>query len=251
MPIMDVSLNKKTPMRCNMYEIGICDDGENTCSLLEKYLLKYAKEKSIHLEIKIWYTGEGLRDYLSNSGHLDILFLDIELYKLSGIELGHFIRYKLDNMGMQLIYISGKSSYAMQLFKTQPLEFLVKPITFEQMTESMNLAIKIIRKKQERFEFQQGKDHYYVSQSDIIYFESQGRKIRLVTTDGIYEFYGRIKDVIKILSNDFMIIHQSYIINKAHVRHYAYETIEMENGDVLTISQNLRKQVRDGILRSR
>ena len=136
-------------MRCNMYEIGICDDGENTCSLLEKYLLEYAKEKSIQLEIKIWYTGEGLRDYLSNSGHLDILFLDIELYKLSGIDLGHFIRYELDNMGMQLIYISGKSSYAMQLFKTQPLEFLVKPITFEQMAETIDLAIKIIKKKQE------------------------------------------------------------------------------------------------------
>ena len=203
------------------------------------------------LEIKIWYTGEGLKDYLSNSGHLDILFLDIELYKLSGIELGHFIRYELDNMGIQLIYISGISSYAMQLFKTQPLEFLVKPITFEQMAETMDLAIKIIKKKQERFEFQQVKDHYYVSQGDIIYFESQGRKLRLVTTDGIYEFYGRIKEVIKKLSDDFMIIHQSYVINKARVRHYAYENVEMENGDILTISQNMRKQVRDTILRNK
>lgn len=250
MPITDVSSNKKA-MRCNMYEIGICDDGKNTCSLLEDYLLKYAKENSIQLEIKIWYTGESLKDYLSNSGHLDILFLDIELYKLSGIELGHFIRYELDNMGMQLIYISGKSSYAMQLFKMQPLEFLVKPITYKQMAETMDLTIKIISKKQERFEFQQGKDHYYVSQSEIIYFESQGRKLRLVTTNGDYEFYGRIKDIIKHLSDDFMLIHQSYIVNKAQVRHYTYETAEMDNGDILTISQNMRKTVRDKILRSK
>ena len=233
-----------------MYEIGICDDGENTCSLLEDYLLKYSNEKSIQLEIKIWYTGESLKDYLSNSGHLDILFLDIELYKLSGIELGHFIRYELDNMGMQLIYISGKSSYAIQLFKMQPLEFLVKPITFKQMAETMDLTIRIIKKKQERFEFQQGKDHFYVSQGEIIYFESQGRKLRLVTTNGDYEFYGRIKDITKLLSDDFMLIHQSYIVNKAQVRHYTYETAEMENGDVLTISQNLRKTVREKILRN-
>ena len=250
MPIMDVSSNKKA-MRCNMYEIGICDDGENTCSLLEDYLLKYSNEKSIQLEIKIWYTGESLKDYLSNSGHLDILFLDIELYKLSGIELGHFIRYELDNMGMQLIYISGKTSYAMQLFKMQPLEFLVKPITFKQMAETMDLTIKIINKKQKRFEFQQGKEHYYISQSDIIYFESQGRKLRLVTTNGVYEFYGRLKNVIKTLSDDFMIIHQSYLINKNHVRCYTYEIVEMDNGDILTISQNLRKTVRDKILRSK
>ena len=119
------------------------------------------------------------------------------------------------------------------------------------MAETMDLAIKIIKKKQERFEFQQGKDHYYVSQGDIIYFESQGRKLRLVTTDGTYEFYGRIKEVIKKLSDDFMTIHQSFVINKARVRHYTYETAEMENGDILTISQNLRKQVRNEILRSR
>lgn len=62
-------------------------------------------------------------------GHLDILFLDIELFKMTGIEIGHYIRNELDDMGLQLIYISGQPSYAQQLFKTQPMDFLVKPIT--------------------------------------------------------------------------------------------------------------------------
>ena len=92
-----------------MYEIGICDDGENTCSQLKEFLEEIAKERFLQINVKIWYTGESLHDYLSNGGYLDILFLDIELYKMSGIDIGHFIRNQLDNRSLQLIYISGKS----------------------------------------------------------------------------------------------------------------------------------------------
>ena len=59
----------------------------------------------------------------------DILFLDIELFRMTGIEAGDFIRNRLEDRSMQIIYISGKSSYARELFKTQPMDFLVKPIT--------------------------------------------------------------------------------------------------------------------------
>ena len=73
-----------------MYNIGICDDGENICTSIETMLLQY-----------VWYTGESLRDYLVSGGYLDILFLDIELFKMTGIEVGAYIRNQLDNMGLE------------------------------------------------------------------------------------------------------------------------------------------------------
>jgi len=114
-----------------MYDIGICDDGKNTCAFIENMLSQCAAQKAIPMNVRVWYTGEGLRNYLADGGHLDILFLDIELFKMTGIEVGSYIRNELDNMGLQIIYISGKPSYAQQLFKTQPMDFLVKPITQE------------------------------------------------------------------------------------------------------------------------
>ena len=112
-----------------MYNIGICDDGKNICSSLEEMILQYAEKINIPVEIKIWYTGEGLCDYLKERQQIDILFLDIELFEMTGIQAGDFIRNRLEDRGMQIIYISGKSSYARELFKTQPMDFLVKPIT--------------------------------------------------------------------------------------------------------------------------
>ncbi|MCM1410148.1 MAG: LytTR family DNA-binding domain-containing protein [Lachnospiraceae bacterium] len=232
-----------------MYNIGICDDGENICTSIENMLLHYAKEKSVQVEVQIWYTGEGLRDYLAQDNHLDILFLDIELFKMTGIEVGNYIRNVLDNMGLQIIYISGKASYALKLFKTQPMDFLVKPILQEHIDHTMDMAIKIIKKRNERFEFKQGKDYYYIAMGDIMYFESKGKKVKIVTPQNTYEIYGKLKDVVKELTDDFIMIHQSYVINKEYVLRYTYEMIELVNGTILTISKVNRKQVRERILR--
>lgn len=236
-------------MGCGMYNIGICDDGENVCASIENMLLQCAKDRKIQIDTNIWYTGEGLRDYLAQGNHLDILFLDIELFKMTGIEVGDYIRNRLDNMGMQIIYISGRASYAQQLFKTQPLDFLIKPISQKQINDVIGIAIRIIKKKNDRFEFKQGKDYYYVPMGDIVYFVSEKRKVKLVTLKETYEFYGRLKEIVKRLNENFIVIHQSYVINKEYIYRYTYEVIELVNGTILTISPAKRKQVRERILR--
>lgn len=232
-----------------MYHIGICDDGENICTSIENMLMQYAKEQNVRMDTSVWYTGEGLRDYLEAGNHLDVLFLDIELFKMTGIEVGSYIRKQLDDMGMQIVYISGKPSYAQQLFKTQPLDFLVKPVSQEQINETMETAVRIIKNKNEKFEFKIGKDYYYVSMGDIIYFASEGRKIKAVTPKSTFEFYGRLKEITKRLTEDFIAIHQSYVVNKEYIFRYTYEMVELVNGTILTISPANRKQVRDRILR--
>lgn len=232
-----------------MYNIGICDDGKNTCSSIENMLLQYAEERNIRIETSVWYTGEGLKDYLERGNPLDILFLDIELLRMSGIEVGHYIRNQLDDMGMQIVYISGKASYARQLFKTQPLDFLVKPITKPQISDVLETALRLLKRKNEKFQFRQGRDYYNVPMGDIVYFTSEGRKVKIVTLKETFTFYGRLKETAGALPEDFITIHKSYIVNKEFVFRYTYEMVELVNGVVLTISPANRKQVRKSILR--
>ncbi len=231
------------------YKLGICDDGENICASIENMLIQCAEEMNIRLDINVWYTGEGLKGYLEKGNSLDILFLDIELFQMTGIEVGNYIRNQLDDMGMLIIYISGKASYAQQLFKTQPLDFLVKPISKSQLRDVLEMALRVMKKKRERFEFQQGKDYYYVAMGDIIYFGSEGRKVKIVTLKETFEFYGRLKEAAKQLTDDFIVIHKSYIVNKEYIFRYTYEMVELVNGAILSISPANRKQVRERILR--
>ena len=232
-----------------MYNIGICDDGKNTCASIEEMVLQYAEKNRLKIDTQVWNSGEELCRYLEQGGHLDILFLDIELIKLTGIEVGDFIRNGMEDRGMQIVYVSGHSEYAQKLFKTQPMDFLVKPVTMQQIIDSLELAVKLIERNSEKFEFQNGRDYYYISFGNIIYFESKGRKIKLVAEGAEKEFYGAIKELEKKLPKDFLPIHQSYVINRNHVVRYAYETVEMDNNTILSISKAYRVKVRERLLK--
>ena len=126
-----------------MVKIGVCDDGKNFASFLESTIVEYGKARHILIDVEVWYTGEDLCKYLQYKNNIDILFLDIELVHISGIEVGDYIRNELDNRAMQIIYISGKESYALKLFQMQPLDFLVKPIEKERIFQVLDLAFKL------------------------------------------------------------------------------------------------------------
>lgn len=230
-----------------MYNIGICGSGKNICSSLEKMILQYAEKKKIPVEIKIWYTGERLCDCLKKKQQVDILFLNIELSGMTGIQAADFIRNCLEDRGMQIIYISEQLFYAKEVFKAQPMDFLVKPITQKDINRTLDLAIKLLKKSMEKFEFQIGRDLYYVPFADILYFSSEGRKIKIFTTHGEQEFYGKLWDVSQRLPDSFLNIHRSYIVNSAYVVHYSYDSVELSNGIILPISKANRKQVREAL----
>ena len=141
-----------------MYNIGICDDVNRVCSYIENIILEYTLKKNRKVNIEVWYTGESLCEYLKTGQEIDILFLDIELFQLNGIQVAEYIRNVLENRRMQIIYISGKDAYAQKLFKTQPMDFLVKPIKKEDVIESVELAFKLLDKENDKFRFQYGKE---------------------------------------------------------------------------------------------
>lgn len=239
---------RRKDMMCSMYKIGICDDGINICSYMEDVILGYARKVNISVDVETWNTGENLKKYLEMGNNLDILFLDIELFEITGIEVGDYIRNHLENRSMQIIYISGKASYAHRLFKTQPMDFLVKPIGQEQIESALELAIKLSAQKTAKFEFQIGKEYYYLAYDKIMYFASTGRIVKIVTPDKEWEFYGKLKEIQKRLPKEFLSIHKSFIINTEYVWRYTYEMVQLTDETKLAISRAHRKQVREQLL---
>ena len=79
---------------------------------------------------------------------------------------------------------------------------------------------------------------------------SEDKKIRAVTRTGQEAFYGKLKKIAEDLPPDFMMIHQSYIINRRYVREYAYDAVTMLDGTVLPISKPYRKEIRSKIRQS-
>lgn len=226
-----------------MYRIGICDDEKNTCMEIEKMVFEYAKRNILELETYVWYTGEKLCETIGGTG-LDLLFLDIELVTTSGIEVGKYIRNKLENHELVIAYISSKSSYAMELFKIRPIDFLIKPIRYEDVAEIIGESLKIYRRNKQIFEYHTKGVYGKVQYRDIICFSSDNKKVNIMTPSSRIVFNGRLRDILPQLPENFIQIHQSYIINLDHMVSCTYDSVTMSGAVVLNISQPYRKEVR-------
>ena len=139
-----------------MYRIGICDDDKVLCADLEEQIYEISKELALKVEIDVWYSGESVQNDLQKGIELELLFLDIELIQNNGIAVGNFIRNELEDMQTHIVYISSKESYAMQLFKVQPLDFLIKPVSVEQLKEVLMRSVKQKSRPDAYFEYQKG-----------------------------------------------------------------------------------------------
>ena len=199
-----------------MYRVGICDDDKILCSLLEAQIQRLSAELLTKFEIEVWYSGESLECDLKKGAELDIIFLDIELLQKNGIEIGTFIRDEMEDTDTHIVYISSKQGYAMELFKVQPLEFLVKPISAVRLKEVLERSMKRKKYAESCFEYQRGSRIFRVSVREILYFMSMDKKVLMIKKEGQEEY----------------------------VSEYSYESIKMMNGDVLSVSKPYRKEVR-------
>ena len=104
---------------------------------------------------------------------MDLLFLDIELINTDGIKVGNFIREEMENMETDIVYISSNSSYAMNLFRLQPIDFLIKPLTEERIEEVMLRAIKQYARKRQMFDYQiKGSFYKLMGEDELVCLES-------------------------------------------------------------------------------
>ena len=145
-----------------MLRIAICDDEKSICNQLEEILEKLGREFLEDIQIDIFYSGEELCQYLAVNNYFDIIFLDIELKIMNGVEVGQVIRDRMLNETTQIIYISGKESYAMELFKIRPLDFIIKPFNYEKIKEIFKIALRIIQKNENIFQYKIGHTTYNV-----------------------------------------------------------------------------------------
>lgn len=239
-----------TKMKGNkMINIVICDDEKGTCSEIENILLGYAQNNRVLFNIEVFYAGTTLSDYLIRGNKVEILFLDIVLPGMDGIDIGKLIREKMDDEQMVIVYISSNKSYALELFQYRPFNFLIKPIDEKVIISLMDKILRIRRENTTCLEFQNKGVSYRIPFGEILYLQSERRKIKVITIKGTKEYYGKLSEIEKILPpNIFLKIHKSYIVNCRLVEEYAYNQVTMVDGSILSISQAQRSLVRKKIL---
>lgn len=233
----------------NLLRIAICDDDEKFAIELEKFILQFVSKNKIVVDTEIFTNSKEMLSEILNGYTCDLMFLDIELGDTTGVEIGKQIRSDIRNESMQIVFVSARESYAMQLFDIRPMNFLVKPVEYSQVEYIMEEYGRLFKFQSCFFEFRIGKDKRRVDQQTILYFQSQRKKIRMITQEGETEFYGKLSDIIpKLNEYSFCTVHKSYVINMRYVAEYGRDSIRMVNKDVVPVSRAMRGHLHQKIM---
>lgn len=225
--------------------VAICDDDLEICSQLELFLEELLRKKSISFEIDVFYTGESLCKGL-DAAEYDLIFLDIQLPKMNGVEIGHYIREARGDNLVQIAYISSQQEYAMELFYVRPIQFLIKPLQESSIEKVIDTYITITGEKAGVFQYKKGHEHHKAEIYRIMYFVRNGRKITMRTVDGTDEFYGSLESIYEWAEKErFLFIHKSYMVNCRYIKKIGYEQLVMMDGAEFPISQSRRKEIRE------
>ena len=107
-------------------KIVVCEDQAVQIDLLNSQIKNWAKEYDIDISIDNFSTAESFLFQWSEYDKYDIIFLDIKLSKMSGIELSNIIRER--NKTIDIVFITGFFKYALHGYRVGALQYLIKPI---------------------------------------------------------------------------------------------------------------------------
>lgn len=199
-----------------MINIGICDD--------EAHLRKSLR---LLLETKLQLMGEDYRMFEYDSGEAlaadggrawpDILFLDIEMKQLSGMDTARLLR-KRDARTI-LIFVTAYPDFVFQGYEVHAFHYILKPYDEHKIQTVLEQALKELGKSREQFfAFEYKSGALKIPLKKILAFSSDRRKVAVVLNDGkTLDFYGKLDDVEKKLPDYFIRCHNRHLVNLNHV----------------------------------
>lgn len=229
-----------------MLNIGVCDDDVKFAGKLEMTLSSIATQEYIEADIDVYFDGEELLIGIEkDKKQYDMIFLDIEMKKLNGLETAKRIR-KMDQIVL-LIYVTSYKNYAIEAYEVQPFRFIVKPVDINILRKYFLQAYEKIVAGDFYYHYKYKKDYYKVLVNDIVYFESKRRIINIHLVDGtVLQYYDKLNNIENRMKKEkvvFWRIHQSNLVNTRYIISKSYDKILLVNGKTLFISEDRRKAI--------
>ena len=224
------------------YNAIIVDDEKKNIEILEHFIIKFCP--LINVVKTLTSIDESIKAI--NTIQPDILYLDIQLKKGTSFD----ILNQINKQDIKIIFITAFKDFAIKAIKNNAIDYILKPLSIEDVVLATNKAIAAIEEKKNKQE--SSKDYLtvhslenieIVRKKDLIYCESDGRYTILYLKDRKITASKNLKLFEVNLKTDFIRVHNSFLINIMHIKVIHKKNgiyCEMSNGKKIPISK--RKQ---------
>lgn len=227
-----------------MLIIGICDDIARERIILKTKIEEFLDFRNIQYKIFTYKTGtELLRDGIFLT--FDIIFLDIKMPGINGIELG--IRIRDENKIVKIIYVTGyEENVYKALNDVHCFLFWIKPLDKETFDKNFGLVLDYMRVEQNKIKIMVDKTYRYFSPKEIYYFKCMDGGSSIILPNKKFRTYYSLNELEGICnSKDFARPNRSYLVSLENVQMVGEDTVLMVNQEKIELSRRKKRDFKD------
>lgn len=212
-----------------MLKIAICDDDPNDLKIVNNYIGDYKKKNDIDIKTFVFENGDEL---LYSEEKYDMIFLDIEMNQMNGIDIAQKIRQS--DMNVAIVYVTDYPSYWKRAYKVHAFDYVEKPIQYKDIeTILCDFLVSTDEVKERPIGIMTSDGLLVLDMNSIIYFWLESK--RTVNVYTVYKNYvckESLNEIMSKLDTDrFYRVDKNYIINLKFVTSYKIRLDGDESSD--------------------
>lgn len=217
-----------------MLKIAIVENDVQDAELLTRYIKQYEKETGISADVSVFEDGELF--LLNYKTHFDIVFMNIKLVGIDGLEAAR--RLRAIDQEIVIVFVTSMAQYAIKWYEVDACDYAVKPVTYADFYMKMRKAVKRVKTEDQGIiTFKMTGSIVKISASTIYYVEVIKHDLIYHTVSGEIKSHGTMREVEeKLRPYSFYRVHHSYLVNLSHVSAVRGDSI-IVNGTEIKISR--------------
>lgn len=219
---------------------AVCEDEPEAAEVLRSYTEALCGELGEEPRLLLFKSGEELLEHYPEK--VDILFLDIRMGELDGIETAKRIREQ--NRNVCIIFITSMAQYAIEGYRVRAFSFLTKPVRYEEFRIEVTAAVKKVREARgKELLIKSGGNTYRIRSAAIHYIEVQNHKVMIHGKDRQIGFQGKLASLEEELKGwGFGRCHVAYLVAFKHVVSVSADSLILRSGEMIPVSRNRKKE---------
>lgn len=235
-----------------MLGIAVCDDERSVCDYLEKRCRDFLASADMDAEIASFYDGNDLVKRCADGKRtFDIIFLDIKMKNSNGVDCAKELR----DLGVEslIVFVTSSAEYVFSGYEVKAFRYILKNELVNAFDRIFSECLKELSAEEDGvFTVKTASSVKMLNLSDIVYFESNKRKLIIHTKNENTEYYGKLDEVEKELSEkEFIRTHQSFLVNAKKISEVRKNEVMLVTGEALPVSKSKSDKVKEAYLWAR
>lgn len=221
-----------------MIRLAIVEDDANYQQELLGYLHRYEKEYREQFQLSVF--SDGLDIIEANLAAIDIILMDIQMRNMDGMKAAERIR--MSDKNVIIIFITNLAQYALQGYKVEALDYVLKPVQYFAFSQTLQKAVKKAGESKAFYiPIMQDNTMVRLNADSITYIESQDHKVTFHTMERTFAARETLKNLEqKLAERPFARCNNCYLVNLAYVEAVKENCVTVA-GELLQISRPKRK----------